>query len=56
MINLKFNYFNVDRHVDLSHEGQYVCRIGNEGGYSQEKLFLRVQGQFHGVYICLISV
>nr|XP_022322237.1 hemicentin-1-like isoform X1 [Crassostrea virginica] len=31
------------RYVELGHEGQYVCRVGNEGGYSQEKVFLRVQ-------------
>ncbi|XP_048772936.2 hemicentin-1-like isoform X2 [Ostrea edulis] len=45
--NPEFTNFNngslLIKYVNLKHEGQYVCRIGNEGGYSQKKLFLRVQ-------------
>ena len=39
-------------YVELGHEGQYVCRVGNEGGYSQEKVFLRVQGKLY-MYLIL---
>ncbi|XP_062570988.1 hemicentin-1-like isoform X1 [Saccostrea cucullata] len=45
--NQQYIIFNngslIIRSVDLKDEGQYVCRIGNEGGYAQEKVFLRVQ-------------
>ena len=43
-------------YVELGHEGQYVCRVGNEGGYSQEKVFLRVQGKLYMYLICVDSL
>ena len=43
-------------YVELGHEGQYVCRVGNEGGYSQEKVFLRVQGKLYMYLICVGSL
>lgn len=44
----KFFQFKNDsllvRNVQMEDEGKYVCRASNEGGMSQQSIFIRVQG------------
>ena len=37
--------FFVNRKVGLEDEGPYTCRASNEGGFTEKKAFVRVQGQ-----------
>ena len=40
--------------MGLDDEGPYTCRAANEGGFKEEKAYVRVQGQYilvQGQYI-----
>ena len=39
------------RKVGLDDEGPYTCRAANEGGFKEEKAYVRVQGQYSKTFV-----